>query len=47
MQFVASELKDPIWHSLEWQIGSFSSEVDELHSDTIILTIKNWIELWL
>ena len=23
---VASELKDPIWHSLEWQIGSFSSE---------------------
>ena len=22
----ASELKDPIWHSLEWQIGSFSSE---------------------
>ena len=25
-QIVASELKDPIWHSLEWQIGSFSSE---------------------
>ena len=23
---VASELKDPIWHSLEWQIGSFSFE---------------------
>ena len=23
---VSSELKDPIWHSLEWQIGSFSSE---------------------
>ena len=23
---VASELKDSIWHSLEWQIGSFSSE---------------------
>ena len=23
---VASELKDPIWHSLEWQIGSFGSE---------------------
>ena len=23
---VASELKDPIWHSPEWQIGSFSSE---------------------
>ena len=23
---IASELKDPIWHSLEWQIGSFSSE---------------------
>ena len=22
----ASELKDPIWHSSEWQIGSFSSE---------------------
>ena len=26
VQIVASELKDPIWHSLEWQIGSFSSE---------------------
>ena len=26
VHFVASELKDPIWHSLEWQIGSFSSE---------------------
>ena len=26
IQYVASELKDPIWHSLEWQIGSFSSE---------------------
>ena len=26
MNFVASELKDPIWHSLEWQIWSFSSE---------------------
>ena len=25
-QIVASELKDPIWHSLEWQIESFSSE---------------------
>ena len=24
--FVASELKDPIWHSSEWQIGSFCSE---------------------
>ena len=23
---VASELKDPIWHSSEWQIGSFSFE---------------------
>ena len=23
---VASELKDPIWHSSEWQIGSFGSE---------------------
>ena len=23
---VASELKDPIWHSSEWQMGSFSSE---------------------
>ena len=29
-QFVASELKDPIWHSLEWQIGSFSSEATNL-----------------
>ena len=26
LQIVALELKDPIWHSLEWQIGSFSSE---------------------
>ena len=26
LHIVASELKDPIWHSLEWQIGSFSSE---------------------
>ena len=26
MHFVAAELKDPICHSLEWQIGSFSSE---------------------
>ena len=25
-RIVASELNDPIWHSLEWQIGSFSSE---------------------
>ena len=24
--FVASEVKDPIWHSSEWQIGSSSSE---------------------
>ena len=26
LYIVASELKDPIWHSSEWQIGSFSSE---------------------
>ena len=26
LHIVASELKDPIWHSSEWQIGSFSSE---------------------
>ena len=26
VQIVAWELKDPIWHSLEWQIESFSSE---------------------
>ena len=26
LDIVASELKDPIWHSSEWQIGSFSSE---------------------
>ena len=26
IHFVDSELNDPIWHSLEWQIGSFSSE---------------------
>ena len=24
--FVATELNDPMQHSLEWQIGSFSSE---------------------
>ena len=26
LYIVASELNDPIWHSSEWQIGSFSSE---------------------
>ena len=26
LYIAASELKDPIWHSLEWQIGSFSSQ---------------------
>ena len=26
VEFVASELKNSIWHSLEWQIGSFSCE---------------------
>ena len=26
MYIVTSELNDPIWHSLEWQIGSFSFE---------------------
>ena len=30
LQNVASELKDPIWHSLEWQIGSFSSEATKM-----------------
>ena len=42
--FVASELKDHIWHSLEWQIGSFSSEatICNLYScDTIIIMIYN------
>ena len=32
-QIVASELKDPIWHSSEWQIGSFSSEATKCISD--------------
>ena len=30
IQFVASELKDPICHSDECQIGSFSSEATNL-----------------
>ena len=27
LYIVASELKDPICHSLEWQIGSFSDDI--------------------
>ena len=34
---VGSELKDPIWHSSEWQIGSFSSEVTIYASLLIIV----------
>ena len=37
IKFVASELKDAIWHSLEWQIGSFSSEA------TLINKISEWL----
>ena len=35
---VASELNDPIWHSLEWQIGSFSSEATIWGVDAYIRT---------
>ena len=38
---VASELKDPIWHSLEWQIGSFSSEAT-IYTQAIF-RIKQWL----
>ena len=38
---VASELKDPIWHSLEWQIGCFSSE-----ATTYRLYISNCMYMW-
>ena len=34
IHIVASELKDPIWHSLEWQIGSFSSEATTWYMQT-------------
>ena len=36
-KFVASELKDPIWHSSEWQIGSFSSEATNCSSHVFII----------
>ena len=36
---VASELKDPIWHSLECQIGSFSSEATTRTGDVQMLFI--------
>ena len=32
LNIVASELNDPIWHSSEWQIGSFSSEATDIMS---------------
>ena len=40
---VASELKDPIWHSLEWQIGSFSSEATILLKRLVY--IFSWVPL--
>ena len=44
---VASELKNPIWHSLEWQIGSFGSEATicaaQLAPLTSIYTSYSWI----
>ena len=47
MQFVASELNDPIWLSSEWQIGSFSSEATncliELDMDVCGLVIHGKI----
>ena len=44
MQVVASELKDPIWHSSEWQIGSFSSEATKMGQDKIEL-IDEYVSL--
>ena len=35
---IAWELKDPIWHSLEWQIGSISSQATMCLTDVI----HNW-----
>ena len=37
-KIVASELKDPIWHSSEWQIGSFSSEATKYLWHMYLLT---------
>ena len=37
IHLVASELKDPIWHSLEWQIGSFSSEATICYGSMTII----------
>ena len=45
VHFVASELKDPIWHSLEWQIGSFSSEATICASQdrlVYVTTVFTW-----
>ena len=53
--FVASELKDPIWHSSEWQIGSFSSEATTystamcdtpLERKLIIMLLIYYMLLW-
>ena len=40
---VASELKDSIWHSLEWQIGSFSSEATICISFIRVVDIKLYL----
>ena len=46
---VATELKDPIWHSLEWQIRSFSSEATTWWQlvckswNTSALTCTTWL----
>ena len=39
---VASELMDPIWHSSEWQIGSFSSEATICFIKLSIWFNKRW-----
>ena len=45
-QIVASELKDPIWHSSEWQIGSFSSVATKCASK-LIHYLLIWFCVWL
>ena len=49
IHIVASELRDPIWHSSEWQIGSFSSEVtiySSIYTATHDLEWLNMTHIW-
>ena len=56
LDIVATELKDPIWHSSEWQIGSFSSEATKYifhirankweNILSLVIFLKWWRYLW-